>query len=140
MVIVNKQPGVVLVHGGFLGAWSWTGVATELQHRGFIAIAPELPSMGVGLLGDLHNDAAAVRDVLDELTAPVVLCGHSYGGAVITEAAAGPHPWCAIWSTLPGRCPTLASPWLSWPRSPASGHGLKTVSRRSPQAPTDRSC
>lgn len=47
--------------------------------------------MGVGPLGDLHN-AAAVRDVLDQLTAPVVLCGHSYGGAVITEPAAGPHP------------------------------------------------
>lgn len=62
MVIVNKQPRVVLVHGGFLGAWSWTEVATDLQLRGFMVIALELPSMGVGPLGDLHNDAAAVPD------------------------------------------------------------------------------
>jgi pimeloyl-ACP methyl ester carboxylesterase len=43
-------------------------------------------------LGDLYADAAEVRHVLDGLRFPVLVCGHSYGGAVITEAAGGPHP------------------------------------------------
>jgi pimeloyl-ACP methyl ester carboxylesterase len=85
-------PQVVLVHGGFLGAWSWTDVVACLEEWGFAAVSLELASMGTTPLGDLHSDAGRVRAILDRLTAPAVLCGHSYGGAVITEAAAGPHP------------------------------------------------
>lgn len=84
-----------MVHGGFLGPWSWDDVARALDSRGIEAVVPALPSMGdpqEGALGDLYADAAAVRRVLDSLSPPVLLCGHSYGGAVITEAAAGPHP------------------------------------------------
>jgi pimeloyl-ACP methyl ester carboxylesterase len=81
---------VVLVHGTFLGSWSWRDVVSELAFRNVSSVVVDLPS-GREAAGDLHDDAAQVRDVLDEASGPVLLCGHSYGGAVITEAAAGPH-------------------------------------------------
>jgi pimeloyl-ACP methyl ester carboxylesterase len=86
---------VVLVHGGFLGAWVWAEVVSALEARGIRAVALDLPSVaadGGGDVGDFYADAEAVRRVLDEAGPPVLLCGHSAGGAVITEAAAGPHP------------------------------------------------
>ena len=87
-------PTIVLVHGNFLGPWSWSDVAAKLQDTGMRTVMPDLPSADPRCQprGDLHADAAAVRQVLDLLQPPVLLCGHSYGGAVITEAAAGPHP------------------------------------------------
>jgi pimeloyl-ACP methyl ester carboxylesterase len=87
------QVTAVLVHGNFLGPWSWADVAAGLEESGVATVVADLPSgRSDGPPGDLHADAAAVRALLDQLTPPVVLCGHSYGGAVITEAAAGSHP------------------------------------------------
>lgn len=84
---------VVLVPGGFTGAWMWADVVALLEREGIEAIAVELPTIGEGsTAADLHADARSVRLVLDRLGPPVLLCGHSYGGVVITEAAAGPHP------------------------------------------------
>ncbi|MHA6804102.1 alpha/beta fold hydrolase [Salinifilum ghardaiensis] len=86
---------VVLVHGSFLGPWSWQDVVADLDARQVPSVTVDLPSAGGGLFqapGDLHDDVAHVRAVLDQLSGPAVLCGHSYGGVVITEAAAGPHP------------------------------------------------
>jgi pimeloyl-ACP methyl ester carboxylesterase len=86
---------VVLVHGGFLGAWVWADVVSGLEVQGIPAVALDLPSVareGGHEVGDLYADAAAVRRVLDQAGAPVLLCRHSAGGAVVTEAAAGPHP------------------------------------------------
>lgn len=86
---------VVLVHGGFLGPWSCHDVAADLENRGIETVIVGLPSVGDpvdGPLGDFYADAREVRRVLDSLPHPVLLCGHSYGGAVITEGAAGPHP------------------------------------------------
>jgi pimeloyl-ACP methyl ester carboxylesterase len=83
---------VVLVHGGFLGPAFWSDVADALGSRGVPTVLVDLPSMGIpteGRLGDVHADAREVRRVLDSLEPPVLLCGHSYGGAVITEAASG---------------------------------------------------
>lgn len=91
----QQTASVVLVHGGFLGPWSWTEVVTALEQQGISPVVPDLPSMGdpgEAPLGDFYADAAEVRRVLDSLAPPVLLCGHSYGGAVITEAATGPHP------------------------------------------------
>ena len=84
---------VVLVHGAWHGAWCWDRVVEGLAARGVNAVAIDLPGHGASTepLGDLHGDAAAVGRALDALDGPVVLCGHSYGGAVISEAAAG-HP------------------------------------------------
>jgi pimeloyl-ACP methyl ester carboxylesterase len=80
---------IALVPGGFTGAWMWADVVALLEREGLEALAVELPTIGEGSAG--ATDAASVREGLDRLEPPVVLCGHSYGGAVITEAASGPH-------------------------------------------------
>ncbi|MEO3822701.1 alpha/beta hydrolase [Actinomadura sp. B10D3] len=85
----RSAPLVVLVHGGFLGPWIWTETIGELERQGVRALSVDLPSMRAPD-ADLRDDARAVRDLLDGLD-EVVLCGHSYAGMVISEAAAGPH-------------------------------------------------
>jgi pimeloyl-ACP methyl ester carboxylesterase len=83
---------IVLVHGAWHGAWCWDRVAAPSREQGLAVVAVDLPGHGLDPrpLGDLHGDAAAVREVLDTIEGDVVLVGHSYGGAVITEA--GAHP------------------------------------------------
>lgn len=75
---------VVLVHGAWHGAWCWEKVTPHLDAAGVAWRALDLP------LRSLDGDVASVRALLDEVDGPVVLAGHSYGGAVIT--AAGAHP------------------------------------------------
>lgn len=77
------KPTVVLVHGAFADASGWNGVAERLQRRGYKVVAPPNPLRGV--LGD----SAYVASVLKSVKGPIVLAGHSYGGAVISQAAAG---------------------------------------------------
>lgn len=80
---------VVLVHGAFHGAWCWAGLQAELDRRGVPSFAVDLPGHGVSTepLTDLHGDADAVTRVLERMgTDDVVLVGHSYGGAVISQA------------------------------------------------------
>ncbi|KQO94488.1 alpha/beta fold hydrolase [Leifsonia sp. Leaf264] len=78
------QPTIVLVHGAWADASSWNAVATDLQGRGFTVLAP------TNLLRGVAPDAAYVASFLAQRTSgPVVLVGHSYGGAVITNAGTG---------------------------------------------------
>jgi pimeloyl-ACP methyl ester carboxylesterase len=81
---------VVLVHGAFHGAWCWSKVVPLLEEAGVPVVAVELPGHGdsPGPPGDLYDAAAHVRAVLDGIDGPKVVCGHSYGGAVVTEATA----------------------------------------------------
>ncbi|WP_396655674.1 alpha/beta fold hydrolase [Microbacterium sp.] len=76
------KPTIALVHGAFAESASWNGVIARLQEKGVTAVAVANP------LRSLAGDAAYVRDVLSGIEGPVVLVGHSYGGMVITEAAA----------------------------------------------------
>ena len=76
--------GVLLVHGAWHGAWCWEALRALLPD----AEAIDLPSNHGG--GGFDGDIAAVRSALDSMDAPVVLVGHSYGGAVVS--AAGDHP------------------------------------------------
>jgi pimeloyl-ACP methyl ester carboxylesterase len=71
----------------------WEPLGAELDGRGIDHVEVDLPTVGVGVdpALDAHADAAQVRSVLDGLHGPVLLCGNSYGGVVITEASAG-HP------------------------------------------------
>jgi pimeloyl-ACP methyl ester carboxylesterase len=74
---------IVLVHGAFADASSWNRVIPILQGDGYFVTAVQIP------LSSLSDDVAATKRVLDGQTGPVVLVGHSWGGAVITAAAAG---------------------------------------------------
>ncbi len=80
---------IVLVHGAWHGAWCFAALQAELDKRGVPSYAVDLPGHGISdrPLGDLRGDAACVADVVERLATDVVLVGHSYGGAVITEAA-----------------------------------------------------
>lgn len=80
---------VVLVHGAWHGAWCWSALQAELDRHGVPSFALDLPGHGTSAepLGDMHGDASAVASFIDRLGTEVVLVGHSYGGAVITEAA-----------------------------------------------------
>jgi pimeloyl-ACP methyl ester carboxylesterase len=71
---------VVLVHGGFVDGSGWRGVYDELRSDGTDVRIVQHATRS------LADDAATTRDVLDAVDGPVVLVGHSYGGAVITEA------------------------------------------------------
>ncbi|MFZ9156487.1 MAG: alpha/beta fold hydrolase [Ilumatobacteraceae bacterium] len=91
---------VVLVHGAWHGAWCWSALQTELDRRGVPSIAIDLPGHGASTapLADMHTDARCVADTLkvlrDRGIHDPVLVGHSYGGAVISQAAVF-HPHIA---------------------------------------------
>lgn len=74
---------IVLVHGAFAGSSSWNGVAGRLIAKGYPVIAVANP------LRSIKGDAAYVASVVKSIPGPVVLVGHSYGGAVIGNAADG---------------------------------------------------
>ncbi|MFC4071747.1 alpha/beta fold hydrolase [Actinoplanes subglobosus] len=80
---MSEKPVVVLVHGAFAESAGWNGVVQRLAAAGVTALAVANP------LRSLSGDAAYVRDVVASLGRPVILVGHSYGGQVITQAAAG---------------------------------------------------
>jgi pimeloyl-ACP methyl ester carboxylesterase len=71
---------VVLVHGAFHGRWCWDRVVSLLGAAGVRTVAVELP------FTSFKDDVNCVRTAIAQVGTPVVLCGHSYGGAVITEA------------------------------------------------------
>ncbi|MFJ4834888.1 alpha/beta fold hydrolase [Streptomyces sp. NPDC088747] len=79
----GPKPTIVLVHGVFADASGWNDTIARLQKAGFPVIAPANP------LRDLAHDSAYVSSVVDTLTGPVILVGHSYGGEVITNAGRG---------------------------------------------------
>ena len=72
---------VVLVHGAFADASSWTGVIERLQKEGVQVTAPANPLRGLSI------DSAYIASVFNQIPGPVLAVGHSYGGAVITNAA-----------------------------------------------------
>jgi pimeloyl-ACP methyl ester carboxylesterase len=80
---LQSKPTIVLVHGAWADASSWADVIERLHRDGYTVLAPPNP------LRSLSGDAAYLRDFLSTVSGPVVLVGHSYGGAVITNAAGG---------------------------------------------------
>ena len=72
---------VVLVHGAFADASSWSGVVERLQAAGVAVTAPANPLRGISI------DSAYIASLLNQIPGPVLAVGHSYGGAVITNAA-----------------------------------------------------
>jgi pimeloyl-ACP methyl ester carboxylesterase len=86
------MPTLIFVHGACVRdtAWWWGRMIEPLAEHGIDSAAVALPSCGEtgGERGDLHADVNACRQAIAEAEGPVVLCGHSYGGMVITEAGA----------------------------------------------------
>jgi pimeloyl-ACP methyl ester carboxylesterase len=79
----GPKPTIVLVHGAWASTSSWNGVISRLQAAGYTVVAPPNTLMG------LTYDDAYLADFLHSISGPIVLVGHSYGGAVVTNAATG---------------------------------------------------
>ena len=77
----DETPTVVLVHGAFADASSWNGVVELLQAKGLKVTAPANPLRGIAI------DSAYIAGVLGQIPGPILAVGHSYGGAVLTNAA-----------------------------------------------------
>src|SRR5258706_1332982 len=75
---------VVLVHGGFVDGSGWEAVYKILKRNGYTVVIVQNPTTS------LADDVATTRRVVDAQSGPVILVGHSYGGAVITEAGRDP--------------------------------------------------
>jgi pimeloyl-ACP methyl ester carboxylesterase len=79
----RTRPSIVLVHGAWADGSSWNGVTARLQADGFTVYVLPNPLRG------LSSDSAYLASILSTISGPIVLVGHSYGGAVITNAATG---------------------------------------------------
>ena len=79
----GPKPAIVLVHGAWADSGSWNAVTRILQADGYTVYAPPNPLQG------LPYDTGTISSFLHSVSGPIVLVGHSYGGAVITNAAAG---------------------------------------------------
>src|SRR3954451_11690453 len=77
---MSEAPNIVLVHGGFVDGSGWEGVYHLLKQDGFDVSIVQNPTLS------LHGDVAATHQVLDRQDGPTILVGHSYGGALISEA------------------------------------------------------
>jgi pimeloyl-ACP methyl ester carboxylesterase len=81
----NNPPSVVLVHGSFVDGSGWQPVYRLLRNEGYAVGVVQNPTLS------LDGDVTAARHTIDAQNGPVVLVGHSYGGAVITEAGNDPN-------------------------------------------------
>ena len=79
----SVKPTVILVHGAFADSASWNGVVAKLRSSGYTVIGAANP------LRSVKSDAAFLTSIVKSVGGPVVLVGHSYGGAVISAAANG---------------------------------------------------
>src|SRR6476659_7509015 len=81
---MEKLKNIVLVHGGFVDGSGWESVYNLLKKDGYNVAIVQNPTLS------LAGDVAATKLVISEQDGPVILVGHSYGGAVITEAGTDP--------------------------------------------------
>jgi pimeloyl-ACP methyl ester carboxylesterase len=77
----SSRPTIVLVHGAFADGSSWNDVIERLQAEGLRVTAPAIPLRGIS------HDSAYIASLIDQTPGPVIAVGHSYGGAIITNAA-----------------------------------------------------
>jgi pimeloyl-ACP methyl ester carboxylesterase len=128
----GPRPTIVLVHGAWANGASWNGVVRRLQADGYTVDVPPNPLLGLGY------DPAYLADFLQSISGPIVLVGHSYGGAVITNAATGNQQVKALVyvdafapdqgqvigqlvSSVPGSCVVAADPTTLFNLAPYPG-------------------
>ena len=120
----GPKPTIVLVHGAWADTSSWDGVIRRLQADGYTVHAPPDPLQG------LRYDSAYLADFLHSISGPIVLVGHSYGGAVITNAATGDRQVKALVyvdAFAPGQGQTIEQLLASQPGSCAVPANLRVV-------------
>ena len=157
----GPRPTIVLVHGAWANGSSWNGVVQRLQADGYTVDVPPNPLQG------LAYDPAYLADFLHSISGPIVLVGHSYGGAVITNAATGDIQVKALVyvdafapdqgqtigqlvSSVPGSCVVAADPTTLFNLATFPGRGgfrhytgrnlNDAFGRHSPAPPTLRLC
>lgn len=120
----TQKPTIVLVHGGWADASSWNPEVTKLQQLGYPVLVPANPERG------LASDSDYIRSVLRTIKGPIVLVGHSHGGAVITNAADGvPNVNALVY--IAGFAPAKGeSVFQLVTKNPGTGIGPKTLLRR----------
>ena len=104
------KPTIVLEHGAWADGSSWSGVVTRLQQDGYTVDVPPNPLRGPA------SDSAYLASYLATVAGPVVLAGHSYGGFVTTDAAAGDKNVKAL-VYVDAYIPPRATPSTASPRS-----------------------
>ncbi len=127
---MSNTPTVVLIHGAFADASSFGRIIPTLLDEGIKVLAPAVPNRS------LAGDAAYVASLVSQIDGPVLLVGHSYGGAVITVAGTEDNvvglvylagtPWTRVRASASSRTATPPRPWptpSSTPRSRRRGHG-----------------
>jgi len=120
----ETKPTIVLEHGAWADASSWSKVIRQLQEDGFTVDAPPNPLRGVSY------DTNYLTDFLSTIPGPIVLVGHSYGGFVITNAATGNSSVKALVyvdAFIPADGDTLASLLGSLPGSCLGGNAFNFV-------------
>jgi pimeloyl-ACP methyl ester carboxylesterase len=120
----GSKPSIVLVHGAWADSGSWDGVTQRLQAHGYTVYALPNPLRG------LDFDPAYLADFLHTISGPIVLVGHSYGGAVITNAATGdPQVKALVYvdAFAPAQGQTLAQLLAAYPGSCAVPANLNVV-------------
>jgi pimeloyl-ACP methyl ester carboxylesterase len=116
----GPKPTIVLVHGAWADSSSWDNVISILQREGYQVDAPPNPLRG------LASDAAYLQKYLSTISGPVILVGHSYGGAVITNAAtANPNVKALVYvdAFAPAQGENLEQLTFSQPGSCLAGGG-----------------
>src|SRR5262249_13052797 len=111
----SPKPAIVLVHGAFADASGWSRIIPILQRDGYYVTAVQIP------LTSLSDDIATAKRALDSPKTPVVLVGPSYGGAVITGAAAGnPNVKALVYlaAFAPEAGEPLGAPGKNFPQPP----------------------
>ena len=116
---MKDQPikNIVLVHGAFADASGWEGVYQILKKHGYNILAVANPNTS------FEADVIATQQILAQLSGPVILVGHSYGGAVITEAGNAPNVAGLVYiaAFVPDSGETFLSLYQSWQPAPNSG-------------------
>jgi pimeloyl-ACP methyl ester carboxylesterase len=142
----DPKPAIVLEHGAWADGSSWDGVIRLLQGDGYTVYAPPDQLRG------LASDSATLSDFLKTLSGPVILVGHSYGGMVITNAAAGdPNVKALVYinafipaqgdtafgltAAQPGSCVGSANAFLAVPYPGAPAGDFDTYLKTGPDLP-----
>ena len=133
----GPKPTIVLLHGAWASSGNWDAVTALLQADGYTVDVPPNPLQG------LPYDSAFLADFLHSISGPIILVGHSYGGAVITNAATGDSQVKALVyvdAFAPAQGQTLAQLLAAYPGSCAVPANLTVVpfpgARPAPGTPT----